>query len=95
MKQTLGDLGLNFDHIHIWCDNKNVINLTKNCIQHSRTNQIEILHHFLHDHLRKDDIVLEFVCTDKPLMNIFTKPLNEERFCMIRREIDMIGSNLI
>ena len=59
--------------------NASAINLSKNPIQHSRTKQIEIRHHFLRDYVQKGDIVLEFISTEKknlptslqnPLMNI-------------------------
>jgi len=35
------------------CDNTSAINLSKNPIQHSRTNHIDIRHHFLCDHALK------------------------------------------
>jgi hypothetical protein len=39
--------------------------------------------------VQKGDIELEFVSTDIQWANILTKPLIEERFCIIRREIGM------
>ena len=42
-------------------------------MQHSRTKNIEIRHHFLRDHAQKGDITLEFVSTKDQLANIFTK----------------------
>ena len=89
MKQQLEDFNLHFSLIPIKCDNTSAINLTKNPIQHSRTKHIEIKHHFIRDHAQKGDIVLEFVNTDLQLADIFTKPLNEDRFCFIRQEIGM------
>ena len=65
MKQTLRDSEIKLDHLPIMCDNTNVINLSKNPIQHSRTKHIEIRHHFLRDHIQKRDIVLEFVSFEK------------------------------
>ena len=67
----------------------NAINLTKNPIQHSHTKQIEIRYHFIRDHVQKGDIELDFVSTKMQLADIFTKSLNEDRFCMIRRELRM------
>ncbi|RVW63069.1 Retrovirus-related Pol polyprotein from transposon RE1 [Vitis vinifera] len=62
MKQTLSDFNLIFEHVPIKCDNTSVINISKNPVQHSRTKQIEIRHHFLRDHAQKGDITLEFGC---------------------------------
>ena len=78
-----------FDHIPIRCDNTSAISLSKNPIQHSRTKHIEIRYHFIRDHVQKGDIELEFVSTDSQWADILTKPLIEERFCTIRREIGM------
>ena len=39
--------------------------------------------------LQKGDIVLQYVQTEKQLADIFTKPLSEEQFCYIRRELGM------
>ncbi|RVW82174.1 Retrovirus-related Pol polyprotein from transposon RE1 [Vitis vinifera] len=60
MKQTLSDFNLIFEHVPIKCDNTSAINISKNPVQHSRTKQIEIRHHFLRDHAQKGDITLEF-----------------------------------
>ena len=54
-------------------------------MQHSRTKNIDIRHHFLRDHVQKGDITLEFVSTKDQLADIFTKPLSEEQFVDIRR----------
>ena len=60
-------------------------------MQHSRTKHIEIRHHFLRDHAQKGDIILEFVSTKDQLANIFTKPLSEEQFVDIRRQLGVIS----
>ena len=60
-------------------------------MQHSRTKHIEIRHQFLRDHAQKGDITLEFVSTQDQLANIFTKPLSEEQFVDIRRQLGVIS----
>ena len=47
------------------CDNTSTIFLAKNLIQHSRTNHIEIRHHFLRDKVEKNKITLNFIDTEK------------------------------
>ena len=91
MKQTLGDFGLTFSHVPIKCDNTSAISISKNLMQHSRTKHIEIRHHFLRDHAQKGDITLEFVRTEDQLVNIFTKPLNENQIFIIRRQLGVIS----
>ena len=69
------------------CNNTSAINLSKNSVQQSRAKHIEIRPHFLRDHVKKGDIVLEFVNTDKQLADIFTKSLREDRFNFICGEL--------
>ena len=73
--------------IPIRCDNTNAINLTKNPIQYYRTKHIEIRHHFIRDHMQNNNVVLEFISTENQLLDIFTKPLNEDRFSKISDEL--------
>ena len=47
---------------------------------HSRTKHIDIRHHFLRDHVQKNEVKLEFVDTHDELANIFTKLLAREPF---------------
>ena len=89
IKQQLEDYGVVQTKIPIKCDNTSAINLSKNPVQHSRTKHIEIRHHFLRDHVQKGDIELEFVCTDDQLADVFTKPLSEDRFVMIRNKLGL------
>ena len=93
MKQQLSDYGILLYHIPIRCDNMSAINLSKNIVQHSRTNHIEIRHHFLRDYVQKGDCVLKFVDTKNQIANIFTKPLPKETFFAIRRELGLIDVN--
>ena len=91
MKQTVSDFNLSFEHVPIKCDNTSVISISKNPVQHSKTKHIEIRHHFLRDHAQKGDITLEFVSTKDQLVDIFTKPLSEEQFVNIRRQLGVIS----
>ena len=77
-------------NVSIFFDNTSAINITKNHVQHSRTKHIEIRHHFIRDHALKGDICIEFIDTHNQLVDIFTKPLSEDQFCKIRKELSMI-----
>ncbi|KAM6587307.1 hypothetical protein CsatA_009912 [Cannabis sativa] len=95
MKQTLKDFDIDFECTPIKCDNTSAINLSKNPILHSRAKHIDIRHHFLRDHIQRGDIMLDFVSTEFQLADIFTKPLSDERFSFIRRELGMTNLNEI
>jgi len=72
------------------CDNESVVKLANNLVQHTRTKLIDIRHHFLRDHVAKGDISLENVGMENQLVDIFTKPLDEGRFCMLRNELNVL-----
>jgi hypothetical protein len=90
MKQTLFDYGVKFNEIPLLRDNESAIKIANNPVQHSRTKHIDIRHHFLRDHVSKGDIKIDGVSTDDQLADIFTKPLDESRFCKLSNELNVI-----
>jgi len=88
MKYTLLDYDLHFDHIKIFCDNISTIHMTRNANQHSKTKHIN-KYHFLRDHYEKGDIEIDYVYTDFQLADIFTKPLDFNRFSFICGELNI------
>ena len=92
MRQTLSDFGFEYKKIPLLCDNKSAIKLANNPVQHSRTKHIDIRHHFLREHEAKRYIALSHVSTGKQLADIFTKPLDEQRFCFLRSELNILNS---
>jgi hypothetical protein len=92
MKQTLSDYGCKFSKIPLLCDNESAIKLANNPVQHSRTKHMDIRHNFLRDHEAKGDITLHHVSTERQLADIFTKPLDEQRLCALRNELNILDS---
>ena len=90
LKQQHADFGLQISKVPLMCDNTSAINLTKNQIQHSRTNHIEIRHHFIRDHVSNGDCEVKFIETKLQLADIFTKPLPKERFFFLRNELGIL-----
>jgi hypothetical protein len=88
----LSDFGCEFSKIPLLCDNESAIKLANNSMQHSRTKYIDIRHHFLRDHEAKGDTALHHVSTERQLADIFTKPLDEQRFCVLRSELNISDS---
>jgi hypothetical protein len=64
--------------------------LTNNLVQHARTKDIDVRHHFIRDHQQKGNISIENMGTDDQLADIFTKPLDEKRFCKLRNELNIL-----
>jgi hypothetical protein len=94
MKATLNDFGIKFKQVQLLCDNESVVKLTKNLVQHARTKHIDVHHHFIRDHQQKEDILIENIDTDGQLIVIFTKPLNEKRFCELRNGLNILDFSM-
>ena len=60
MKQTLLDYGVVLEKVPVLCDNESAVKLANNLVQHSRTKHIDIRHHFLRDHVAKNDACMLF-----------------------------------
>jgi hypothetical protein len=90
MKATLRDYGIKFKNVSLLCDNESAVKLTNNPVQHQRTKQIDVRHHFIRDHQQKGDICIESVGTDDQLADIFTKPLDEKRLCKLKNELNIV-----
>jgi histone deacetylase 1/2 len=88
MKATLNDFGIKFKKVPLLCDNESAIKLTNNLVQHARTKHIDVYHNFIRYH--QQDICIESVGTEDQLADIFTKPLDEKRFCKLRNELNIL-----
>ena len=93
MKQTLLDFGVHLENVPLLCDNESAVKIANNPVQHSRTKHIDIRHHFLRDHVAKNDISLESVRSEDQLADIFTKPLDESTFSRLRNELNVIDAS--
>ena len=90
MKATSSDFEIKFKKVPLLCDNESAIKLTNNPVQHAKTKHIDVRHHFIRDHQQKGDICIESVGTKDKLADIFTKPLDEKRFCKLRNELNIL-----
>ncbi|GKE76188.1 hypothetical protein Tco_1542308, partial [Tanacetum coccineum] len=93
MKQALKDYDINLDNIHVLCDNKGAIDLSKTPVLYSRTKHIEILHHFLRDNVQKGNISIEKISSEDNIADILTKPLKREPFNLLRLGLSLMEPN--
>nr|GEU58665.1 hypothetical protein [Tanacetum cinerariifolium] len=80
MRLQLIDYGFAFNKIPLYCDNRSAIALCCNNVQHSRSNHIDIRHHFIREQVEKGMVEFFFATMDYQLTDIFTKALPRERF---------------
>jgi hypothetical protein len=90
MNTILNDFRIKFKQVPLLCDNESVVKLTNNLVQHARIKHIDVCHHFIRDHQQKENISIENVDNNDQLADIFTKPLDEKRFCKLRNELNIL-----
>jgi histone deacetylase 1/2 len=90
MKTILNDFGFKFNQVPLIYDNESAVKLTNNPVQYARTKHIDVHHHFIRHQQQKEDISIENVDTDDQLADIFTKPLEEKRFCKLRNKLNIL-----
>jgi hypothetical protein len=74
------DFGVIFERVSLMCDNTSVISVAKNPVFHKRMKYLKVRHHFLRDHVKKRDIKMRYIDTERQLTDIFIKPLNASCF---------------
>ncbi|GJU44219.1 hypothetical protein Tco_1201485 [Tanacetum coccineum] len=89
MRTHLTNYGLGFNKIPLYCDNKSAIALCYNNVQHSRSNHIDIIYHFIKEQVENGVVELYFVRTEYQLADIFTKALGRERLEFLINKLGM------
>jgi hypothetical protein len=72
--------------VSLICDNTSAISVAKNPVFHKRMSHLERRHHFLRDHVEKEDIEMRYKIQ---LPDILTKPLHASSFATLWGEIDV------
>nr|GEZ05457.1 retrovirus-related Pol polyprotein from transposon TNT 1-94 [Tanacetum cinerariifolium] len=89
MRSQLLDYSLGFNKIPMYCDNKSVIALCCNNVQHSRSKHIDIRYHFIKEQVENGVIEIYFVNTEYQLADFFTKALGRERIEFLINKLGM------
>ncbi|GKE82960.1 hypothetical protein Tco_1552960 [Tanacetum coccineum] len=80
MRSQLTDYGFQFNKIPLYYDNKSAIALCCNNVQHSRAKHIDVRYYFIKKQVENGIVELYIVQIEYQLTDIFTKPLQRERF---------------
>jgi hypothetical protein len=75
------------DVVHLYCDNKSAIAMSKNLVYHNRTRHIAIEHHFIREAIEEGEVELKFCKTEEQVADIFTKELLKEKFQQLREAL--------
>nr|GEV99675.1 hypothetical protein [Tanacetum cinerariifolium] len=79
IKNQMLDYGFNFMNTKIYIDNESIICIVKNPVFHSKTNHIEIRHHFIRYAYEKKLIQVLRIHTDDNVADILTKAFDVSR----------------
>nr|GEW13597.1 putative ribonuclease H-like domain-containing protein [Tanacetum cinerariifolium] len=74
--------------IPLYCDNKIVIALCCNTVQHLRAKHIDVRYYFIKEQVENEIVELYFVWMEYQLADIFTKPLPRERFNFLIEKLE-------
>lgn len=66
--------------MRLYCDNKSVISIAHNPVQHDRTMHIEVDRHFINDKLDSELICTPFVSVQDQVADVLTKGLPNNVF---------------
>nr|KYP62702.1 Copia protein [Cajanus cajan] len=95
MKIILDDLKVKVDNlVQLYCDNKFVMSIAHNPVQHDRIKHIEIDKHFIKDNLDRGFVITTHVPTELQIADIFTKGLLQGRFQDLVGKLRMIDIHL-
>lgn len=74
----------------LYCDNKAVISIAHDPVQHDRTKHVEVDRHYIKDHLKQGHICTPYIQTQHQFANVFTKGLSEAQFMYLIGKLEMI-----
>jgi hypothetical protein len=73
-----------YKSVPLMCDSSSAICLAQNPIFYGRVKHVKVRHHFLRDHVKKGDIEMRYIETERQLVDIFIKPLDATHFASLR-----------
>src|SRR5258708_16738894 len=81
LEHLYGDVGIPISvPIFLLIDNQSAIALAENPIFHAHSKHIEVCHHWVHEKIKDGTIKLDYIPMADQTTDIFTKPLNSEKF---------------
>ncbi|WJZ90555.1 hypothetical protein VitviT2T_009691 [Vitis vinifera] len=95
LRKLLADLGQEQSSpTKLYCDNKSVISITQNLVQHGRTKHINVKFHSIREAEKNSLVKLHYCATDEQLADIMTKGLPKSRLEFLRLKLGMSKANL-
>ena len=74
-------------HCKVFEDNSGALEMAKIHKYRPRTKHLNVKYHHFREHVAKKLVSVCHIATDKQQADIFTKSLDEKKFCLLRSEI--------
>jgi hypothetical protein len=78
------------DSTVIYCDNQSCVKLLENLMFHDRSKHIEIKYYFLHDKVKRGEVVLQCISIDEQTADILRNPLSKIKFSYLRDKMGLV-----
>ena len=96
LRQLMSDVGCVQERATmIMCDNQSCIALAKNPKHHSHTKHIDVQHHFIHEKVEEEMIVLTYCFTQEMVADVLTKGLARDKHEAMKRAMRLEVLNYI
>ncbi|BFG40530.1 hypothetical protein CerSpe_268040 [Prunus speciosa] len=90
LRSLFCDLHLSLTSPTIWCDNISSIALASNPVFHSRIKHLEVDYHYVREKVTRGELVVNFICSQDQLADLFTKGLSSTRFNMLVSKLPVL-----
>ena len=84
LQGLLGELGVQQEHVKVYCDSQSAIHLAKNQVYHARTKHIDVRYHFVREVLEEGGVEIQKIHTTENPADMLTKivPAVKLHHCM-------------
>ena len=91
LRSLMCDLGFEPKNtMHLYCDNREAIDISHNPVQHDRIKHVEVDRHFIKEKLDASLVSFPFVSTEEQLADILTKGVFKKAFYVSLGKLGMI-----
>ena len=84
IQRLLEELGHKQQKISVYCDSQIALHIVRNPVFHSRTKYIGVQCHFVREGVEDGSVDLQKIHTKENLADVFTKPINTDKFVWSR-----------
>ena len=89
LQMLLEELEHKQEKIALFCDSQSALHLAKNPAFHSKTKHIRVQYHLVCEKVKEGSVDIQKIHTKDNLADIFTKPINNDKFTWCRSSIGL------